>query len=398
MIELKLYKTKADDELYYYLLKNGAKRFMYRHKYNDSLGKRKEKKKSGFKTEKEALKALLEVKSALLSGNNRQIEHDQMTVSQWLDIWYEMNERSWSVKTKKNRKSLIRNSYGPLLGKYKLNDLSKNIYIREYINTLHNMNLAPSTIQHYHNVFKIAINAAVDDEIINRNRIRKIVIDQDDKHTNFLNPDELKSFLAYVKQYGNITHYSFILLLAYSGLRSGEGAGLKWSNINFKDETITVEHTRDGHGLRKPKTKNSYRTIKMDTIVMKQLKTYQKWCIKTKLSFGQQLDKEDDLVFISYQGGEKVSHFYLGQFFDKFYKKIKADGIDLKRITPHGLRHTHATILISLSIPPNAIAERLGNTIEMIYKVYAHFYKELETKSVTVFGELLASGAKSGAK
>jgi|SRR5690625_960792 len=395
---MKLHNTKVDHDLYYYILKSGEKRWMYRHKYYDRSGKRREKKKSGFKTEKAGLKALLEVKSALLSGHTTQIEHDQMTVSQWLDIWYETNERSWGVKTKKNRRSLIDNHYDPLLGKYKLNELSRNIYIRDYINALYNMDLAPSSIQQYHNVFKVAINAAVDDEIISRNRIRKVVIEQDDKKDNFLNPDELNAFLSYVKSYGNITNYTFVLLLAYSGLRSGEGAGLKWSSINFKEETVTVEYTRDGHGLRRPKTKNSNRTIKMDKIVMKQLKIYQKWCIETKFSYGKQLDKENDFVFISHQGGEEVSHYYLGQFFDKFYKKIEEDDIDLKRITPHGLRHTHATILISLSIPPNAIAERLGNTIEMIYKIYAHFYKELETQSVTVFGEFLASGADIGAK
>lgn len=395
---MKLYKTKADDEIYYYFLKSGAKRWMYRHKYYDSLGKRKEKKKSGFKTEKVALKNLLEVKAAILSGNTREIENDQITVAQWLDIWYETNENSWSVKTKKDRKSLIKNYYKPLLGKYKLNHLNKNTYVRDFINILYNMDLAPSTIQLYHNIFKIAINAAVDDEIISRNRIRKVVIEQDSKNENFLNPDELNTFLTYVKKYGNITNYTLVLLLAYSGLRSGEAYGLKWSNIDFQEETIRVEHTRDKHGLRKPKTKNSYRTIKVDPKVIKQLKIYRKWCMETKLFFGMKFDKKNDLVFISHQGGEEVSHFYLGQFFNKLYNKFDKNDIKLKKITPHGLRHTHATILISLGIPPNAIAERLGNTIEMIHKTYAHFFEELDTQSVTVFGEFLASGANVGAK
>jgi len=47
-IMTKLYKSKKDKEVYYYFLKNGEKRWMYRHKYYDALGKRKEKKKSGF--------------------------------------------------------------------------------------------------------------------------------------------------------------------------------------------------------------------------------------------------------------------------------------------------------------------------------------------------------------
>lgn len=395
---MKLHKTKIDNEIYYYYLKSGAKRWMYRHKYYDNLGKRKEKKKSSFKSEREAYKALLKVKAALLDGQVKKVENSQMTVAQWLDIWYEMNVKSWGIKTKKNRKSYIVNYYSPLLGRYKLNRLSKSIYVREFINALYEAKLKSSTIQHYHDIFKIAINAAVEEGIINRNNFRKITIEKDDKKDNFLDPDELNKFLHYVKLYGNITNYTLILLLAYSGLRSGEAAGLKWSNINFEDETVTVEHTRDKYGLRKPKTRNSYRTIKMDNLVMVQLKKYQKWCIEKKMSFGKQLDKENDLVFISYQSGNEISHFYLGQFLNRLYRRLKSEKIDLKRITPHGLRHTHATALISLSIPPTAIADRLGNTVEMVYRIYSHFYQELETQSVAAFGDFIESGAKFGAK
>lgn len=70
----------------------------------------------------------------------------------------------------------------------------------------------------------------------------------------------------------------------------------------------------------------------------------------------------------------------------------------LLKTTVHGLRHTHATILLNNGIPVKAIAERLGNTPEMVHTVYGHILKELEDKTVNVFSEtLLQSGAKSGA-
>ena len=52
------------------------------------------KRKSSFKTEKAALKALLEVKVATLQGETKHIEHDNLTVGQWLDDWLEMNKTS----------------------------------------------------------------------------------------------------------------------------------------------------------------------------------------------------------------------------------------------------------------------------------------------------------------
>ena len=61
----------------------------------------------------------------------------------------------------------------------------------------------------------------------------------------------------------------------------------------------------------------------------------------------------------------------------------------LKHITPHGLRHTHATLLISQRIPVKTIADRLGNTAQMILDVYDHSFKELEEESVQAFGNLM---------
>lgn len=62
-------------------------------------------------------------------------------------------------------------------------------------------------------------------------------------------------------------------------------------------------------------------------------------------------------------------------------------------MTLHGLRHTHATILLNSGINVKVIAERLGNTVEMIYTIYGHVLKELEEKAVDLFAEILASGA-----
>ena len=70
----------------------------------------------------------------------------------------------------------------------------------------------------------------------------------------------------------------------------------------------------------------------------------------------------------------------------------------LPETTIHGLRHTHATILMNNGIPVKAIAEHLGNTPEMIHTVYGHILQEMEAQAVNVFSQSLKeSGAKSGA-
>ncbi len=370
---------------------------MFRHKYYDLFGKRKEKKKSGFKSDKEALKELLEVKAAMLNGQSKQVENDQLTVSQWLDIWYETYSDSWEVTSKLQRKNAIKHQMKPMIGKFKLKDLDRTTYVRKFIKPLLK-DYKPSTVSLFHSLFKVAINAAVEDEIIIRNRFNKITIEQDEALSNFLKPGELNDFLRITKKYENITNYTFVLLLAYTGFRKGEALGLKWKNVDLKKKTITVDCTRDRLGDRPPKTKNSYRTIPIDDILVNQLQVYQKWCIETKFYFGMKLDKRNDYVLISHQGGSPMGPNTSKYLFGRIYKRLEEEGIKINTITPHGLRHTHATTLINAGVPPKTIADRLGNTVEVIYKTYTHSNEDLEEMAVTAFNQSMFIGADTGAK
>lgn len=391
---MKLHKT-TEPEVYYYFNSNGEKLWMYRHKYYDDTGRRKEKKKSGFNTEKQAVKALLEVKVAIMRGETKQVEYDQLTVGAWLDMWYENYSHSWEISTRTIRKRVIENRMKPLIGRFNLSKLDRTTYMREYIKPMLNT-LKPSTVSTYHNYFKIAINAAVEEEILLRNRFKKVSIEQKDKRKNFLTADELNILLSAVKKHTTVTGYTLTLLLAYTGMRIGEALGLKWADVNFKTKEITVNCTRDSHGERTPKTRNSYRTIPVDEILINQLLSYQKWCVETKFRFGYKLDKSADHIFISNRGATKIFSEVMKIALRNSYLKLKEENINITRISPHGLRHTHATILINNGVPPKTIADRLGNTVEMVYKVYGHSFKELENKAVTVFSESLI-GAKTGA-
>lgn len=399
MFKVKLYKSAKEPELYHYFNASGEKLWMYRHKYYDSTGKRKEKKRSGFKTEKAAIKSLLEVKAATLSGNTHQLDHDKMTVGQWLDKWYNAYNRKWKVGTRSQREGIIRLHLKPLLGHYKLQKLDKSTYQREFINALEGQ-FKPNTIHLWHNVFKIAINAAVEEEILPRNRFTKVTFpldgESEQKNDNYLTPAQLVTFLNNAKQHENITNYSYLLTVAYTGVRRGEGLGLQWKNIDFKNNTITVERTRDSEGTHTPKTKNSYRTILVDEMLMKQLETYKKWCKPTLLSFGKKLKdditKDDTFVFISDQSGEPTAVANVANSFDRVLKRT-----ELPKTSIHGLRHTHCTILLNQGLNVKVIAERLGNTPQMIYNVYGHILKELEQESVSLFSQSLQIGAKIGA-
>lgn len=341
------------------------------------------------------------MKSSTLKGAIKQVEYSNFTIAEWFDLWYETHELDWKPTSRQQREMAIRLQIKPLLGHYKLQELDKTTYKRAFINPLLKK-YKVETVKLFHRLFKIGINAAVDDEILPRNRFTKITI-RDEKaellskgkslNDNFLEADELNKLLSTAKEYENITNYTLILLLAYTGLRRGEACGLQWNNINFAKKTLTVERTRDNKGVRSPKTVNSYRTILIDDFLIQQLKTYKIWCKETKSKFGQRL-VNSDFIFISYQTGKPITDNSILYSLRRLTKKA-----GVKPITPHGLRHTHATLLLSQGKRASSIkvvAERLGNTPQMILDIYGHTFLDLEEETVQLFSESL-SGAKTGA-
>ncbi|WP_329600443.1 site-specific integrase [Lysinibacillus sphaericus] len=127
-------------------------------------------------------------------------------------------------------------------------------------------------------------------------------------------------------------------------------------------------------------------------MVIAQLEAYKKALKPILFKYGQKLESFT-FIFLSIGSCKPLAPTGVNANFNRM---ISLAG--LLKTTVHGLRHTHATILLNNGIPVKAIAERLGNTPEMVHTVYGHILKELEDKTVNVFSEtLLQSGAKSGA-
>ena len=384
----KKYYESKEPEVFHYFNAKGDKLWGFRHRYYDALSKRREKAKQGLTSEKIAIRELLKVKTDLINGNHSKIDNSNLTVSEWMDIWFKENEKNWAVSTADRRMCIIRDQIKPLIGKYKLSTLDRSTYIREFINVLLE-GYAIATVKNHHNIFRIAVNSAVDNETIDRNRFTRLVItsddeDDDDLLENFLSPSELKKFLKYSKENLSITRYTAILILAYTGLRKGEASGLIWKDIDYKNKKLYVERTRDNYGTRSPKTKRSRRNMIISDLLIKQLKIYRKWCLETKFSVGQSLSEEDYILITSVGTPIRVNYFNVT--FTQIYKRL-----DMKIITPHGLRHTHATILLMSEkrIPVAVIAKRLGNTSQMINNVYGHVIEEAEEESVVSFDDAI---------
>ena len=153
-----------------------------------------------------------------------------------------------------------------------------------------------------------------------------------------------------------------ILLAACCGMRRSEIAALKWSDINFKNNTITIKHALvingDNQFVEKTtKTTAGTRTIRMFPIVSNALKSYKN---ENKKGDGEYITINPDAISRAFARLEKKAEIPHYRF--------------------HDLRHYTVSVMLSLNIPKNYIADYVGHETEnMIDQVYGHIMKNKKT-------------------
>lgn len=247
---------------------------------------------------------------------------------------------------------------------------------------------AVSTVRTVHSVFNSAMNAAVE-EIIIRNKISRVnlpkfkVWQYEVSEEDILNQSEVERLIKYVKENETETHYTLKLLLATTGMRKGEALALRWSDVDFEKEVISISRTRDHLGERSTKTDNSQRTIDVSKALLKHLKKYKLWSAQKKMINGMKLNN-DDHILINTSNSEPVAKMYPNQLMERVFEK----GI-IKRVTPHTLRHTYASLLISKGIPVTTVAKMIGDAVEMVLRVYAHSFRQKEHEADKVINDMI---------
>lgn len=149
-------------------------------------------------------------------------------------------------------------------------------------------------------------------------------------------------------------------------MRRGEIAGLSWNNVDLKNGLLHVEKqckysSSKGVYLKEPKSEKSIRVITIPKAVIEQIKSYKKWCNKNKKIIQMQ-----DLGMLFYSdNGKLLNPESITDWFSKFIKKNNLD-----KITVHGLRHTHATLLASNNMDIPTLSARLGHADTNITNQY----------------------------
>lgn len=233
------------------------------------------------------------------------------------------------------------------------------------------------TTMDFHHQIKGAILDAVDEGLIERDPTRKAIIkgkSPKEKKPKYLNQFELHTLLSNLDLKGEINWDWFILLVAKTGLRFSEALAITPKDFDFAHQSLSISKTWDykgDGGFRPTKNKSSVRKVQIDWQLVIQF---------SELVKGLPAEKP---IFVS----TKVYNSTVNDILERHCREL-----NLPTISVHGLRHTHASLLLFAGVSIASVARRLGHaSMTTTQKTYLHIIQELENKDVDLVMRSLSS-------
>jgi integrase len=344
-------------------------------------GKRRQQTKGGFKTKRECQAALHEALAALRAGTF--VEPSKRTLESFLvDEWLPAL-RHLRPSTLSNYRTHIRTSVLPTLGPIPLQQLSpahlnalyQALLSRGRLRDGHGM--APKTVQNVHAILHRALKDAMRWGYAARN-----VADAVDPpkglpaERQVWTPEQLRAFLSHVR---DDRLYAAWLLVATTGLRRAELAGLRWLDVDLaagrvspRRPRVVVDYTVVESDAKTPKGR---RSLALDPATLTALKAHQARQAEEKTIVGAGY-RESGLVFTMPDGSPIHPQ---------------------PRIRLHDVRHSYATAALAAGVPPKVVSQRLGHaTIAITMDTYSHVIPGLDEQAAETVARLILGDGEPG--
>jgi len=323
-------------------------------------------------------------------------KEDKVTFAGFMKNWLEMIKPNVELTTFAGYSNCINGVVCPYFNEkgILLKDISPRHIQDFYTHCMSKRGVSASTVIHYHANIRKALKYAVDTDLILTNPADKIQRPKAQKYIGkFYDVDEVNTLFGVVQS--SLIELP-VMMAAFYGLRRGEIVGLKWSAIDFKNSTITIQHTvtslsLDGEfiTIEKDRTKNksSHRTLPLvgefNTILSdlkKKQQDYRKLC-------GRSYNTDYlDYICVDEMGNRLKPNFITDNF-----KRVLSKN-DMRVIRFHDLRHTAASLLLNAGVSMKEIQEWLGHSdFGTTANIYGHLDVNAKHRSADA---MLATGIK----
>ena len=344
-------------------------------------GKRRQKWHSGFRTRKEADRALNDILTRLERGTF--VTPSRRTLTAFLEEWLPASRIQLRESTHESYARNIRVHVLPRLGGVELQRLTPVALNAFYAELLAQGRadgkggLAPRTVRYIHTILHAALADAVRWNLLTRNPADQATPPTSraaqSAEMKTWTAEQLRDFLTHVAEH---RMYPAFVLAGTTGMRRGEIAGLKWADIDFDRSRLAVRRALVTIGYAaawsEPKTDRGRRSVALDQHTLAALRVHRVRQAEERLALGPAYTDED-LVFARADGSaphpERLSKAFAAE----------ARKAGLPPIRFHDLRHTYATIALQAGVHPKVVSERLGHgDIALTLNIYSHAIPALE--------------------
>lgn len=279
--------------------------------------------------------------------------------------WIELYKKGAIRQVTLDKYYLTERKLRELAPELRLSELNRQTY-QKLLNDYAETHEKHTTLDFHHHL-KAAIIDALDDGMIKTDPTRRVIIKgrkPKPKKKKYLNLFELQMLLKQLKLGTEPNWDWFILLVAKTGLRYAEALALTPNDFNYEKQVITVTKTWNykyaGGGFRPTKNPTSKHNVMIDWQLAQQFK---------QITQGMDPDKP---IFVSGRAFNSTINIILERL---CYQA------EIPVISIHGLRHTHASLLLYEGVSVASVAKRLGHAnITTTQKTYLHIIQELENK------------------
>jgi integrase len=364
-------------------------------------GRRRQRTKGGYQTKKAAEQALADAIGQWRAG--RLPQHSTHTLGHFLqEEWLAAVKPRLRPSTWANYRTYTAAYVVPILGQVKLQALTPVQLNHLYAHLLARgrrkpirsgqIGLAPKTVRNVHLMLHSALHDAMRWGYLVRNVAE--AADPPAARTpeqKVWSPQELGAFLDHVR---DDRLYALWLLVATTGMRRGELAGLRWVDIDFDHATVspTIPRVVVDHQVHDsaPKTERSRRRLALDPITLAALQAHRQRQTEDRQAVGGRY-RDHGYVF-TWPDGRPLHPENIANWFDQH---TRAAG--LPRIRLHDVRHSYATAALKAGISAKVISERLGHaSVAFTLQTYGHVIPGMDRDAAATVADLILTSTQKG--
>jgi integrase len=326
------------------------------------------------------------------------IEPTKMTVAQYLNHWLEVDiDRRVAARTAARYRGIVEKNIIPKLGHVPVRKLTA-VHVEAFEAELQRegwvkarakrkskegevapipekRGLSSQTALHVHRVLSQALSHAVRLGVLFKNPARQVKPPRPpSREIKILDKNEIATLINAAKEAGL---YVPVLVAVTTGVRRGELLALRWSDIDLKAASLTVnqslERIKGKFEFKSPKTKTSRRTISLPAITVEALREHYRAQLEERFKFG--LGRDPRGLAFSRLDGQPMDADTLTKSFRRLVGSAK-----VTPITFHGLRHTHISHLLMEGVHVKVVSERAGHAnVNTTLAVYAAYIPNMQT-------------------